>query len=358
MTIKTFLRVALEKKTQPWYGGDASLLHRINALKLLVSMGMRKNRVESIFWSVMAIESELEVVGRASFYDALLLLIENIEYKNPLGELHDQIEELQGRGENYSHLCVRVDRGFLKQTLVKVAGTLHQADIVDPFMHGTSAANAESVIAQKSRLNISNGMHDFGTGFYCFRDNMGAALSFAISKAIVYGGNPCVLVFLNHKKNVEGSLMNVNTKKIKDKTLKKVLEQDNEKFDSFVEARNSWNSGDWQNDTLLYWKTFVHLSRTYTGFWNSYANTCRPGNLGGTMGYLHDAADHNIDNTNDGGEPIVDPERWMQYCFYEPEALGYKILFVEFQFDFAQWEGNANAVDQDLMTAWRQYIKG
>ena len=50
--------------------------------------------------------------------------------------------------------------------------------------------------------------------------------------------------------------------------------------------------------------------------------------------------------TNDGGEPTADPNRWVPCCFDNSAALGEKVLFVEFQFHFTEWQFDSNAVDE------------
>jgi hypothetical protein len=42
--------------------------------------------------------------------------------------------------------------------------------------------------------------------------------------------------------------------------------------------------------------------------------------------------------TDRGEEPMIDEDKWVQYCFTNWDAaLGEEMLFIEFVFDYNQW---------------------
>jgi len=96
---------------------NPSLSERITAPSLFLKLGMDKKKVEERFKALIAIEKELGIFGKSSFVDTVDLLIEYIiDVKNPFGAVNDEIRELPGN-ENFSHICVRMERGNISSAI-------------------------------------------------------------------------------------------------------------------------------------------------------------------------------------------------------------------------------------------------
>jgi hypothetical protein len=75
-------------------------------------------------------------------------------------------------------------------------------------------------------------------------------------------------------------------------------------------------------------------------------------------GYLHDTDADTIEATDERSEPVVDDQKWIQYCFPKVDLLGNKILFLEF---FNDWVNNDSdkdlQLDAEINSLWNEYIR-
>jgi len=220
-------------------------------------------------------------------------------------------------------ICVRMERGNLKSAIETVEASLAGKGWHNFFLHGTKAAVLVDLVQNPdSSWDKSEGRHDFGEGWYCFRSNMIAALSFAVDKSFpTCRENPCIIAFPEPARNIDNQIIDVNHEKIKDKTL--TLRLQARTSTQLLNRRQHWE------ERTKNWKTALLLAR-----WKKlepilfYKASTR--NI--LKGWLHDTKTTGA--TNNGADPQIDPAEWIQYCVKDAEVLGEKMLFIEFD---AQW---------------------
>jgi hypothetical protein len=211
-------------------------------------------------------------------------------------------------------------KGHLFYSINLVKRELAKKGFGNLFMHGTKAAVPKGFA--EGGLRISGGgegeRHDFGNGIYCFRNDLCAALSFGADRSFS-GENPVVIAFLESRRKLK--IVDLNTFSYQDRVWKRLM--GSALYDKFVVRRNKWSGGD------ICWKTFVSACRY---------NTVRPSACECTVfkGWLHNPM--TTRETDRGEEPMIDEDKWVQYCFTNRDAaLGEEMLFKEFVSDYNQW---------------------
>jgi hypothetical protein len=342
--VMSFLSKHLKKELKK----DPSLHHRNRAPALFISMGMEISMVEAHFRFIMSFEKEMGIVGKASFVATIHGFIDNLGYNNPVDEITTGAQSIESfDGDRYYHYGVNMMPDHLGETLEDVglqfdSWARNNHFDVNPFMYGSTAARAAEVSDRRS-LRISLGRHDFGPGFYCFggglKSSLTQALSFAVDRSLP-GENPTIFVFPQPEKHIEKKMRSVDSRELKQKQLKSFLGYRYEDFDS---RRNDWRTED------ATWKSFVSLCRVHAYF---------PPRKFVYYGYLHDTDADKIEATNWGSEPVVDDEKWIQYCFPDILLLGSKILFLEFFKinDWVQNDSEKEQLDADINSLWNDYI--
>lgn len=221
-------------------------------------------------------------------------------------------------------------------------------------MHGTTASALEKIVKAYGNVAISHSSldstHDFGSGFYCFKDELRWALSFAIDrcwpimkdpetgKAIIKRCNPAIILFPNHDHTI------INGKKTlkiigppicnKDVNEMKKFWICKTAYNEFVECRKKWK----HDKKLGYWNDFVKLSLIYDEtpprMWSS--------NYQVYYGLMHS---NNLQDKPIGNKiPVVHKDGWIQYCFLDPKnnfVLGEERFFIEFDIDWNEWIDSA-----------------
>lgn len=116
-------------------------------------------------------------------------------------------------------------------------------------------------------------------------------------------------------------------------------------YQSFIDAQQQWEEED------INWKICVSLGQAYS------VDPPHPDDKI-LKGWLHDPRQEAMEKTRGGGEPSVDPDRWIQYCVKNPEWLGYKMIFIEFALDSDEWDNNPDDIDDDISTLWKNHVEG
>jgi hypothetical protein len=126
-----------------------------------------------------------------------------------------------------------------------------------------------------------------------------------------------VIAFLKPRKL---KIVDLNTFSYRDRIWKRLLGPS--LYDNFLVRRNTWSGGD------ISWKTFVSACRVYG---------VRPSACERTVfkGWLHNPM--TTRETDIGAEPMIDEDKWVQYCFTNGTLVGEEMLFIEFVFDYNQW---------------------
>jgi len=340
--LKRFLR----DKVEDVLLDEPTLCERRNGPALFLRLGIDEQLVEKRFTALMHIEKELGIVGKSSFVDTIDLLIENIEFRKHFGEVNDKIQDLT---ENFSHLCVRMERGNIFSAIDTATKEIQRKGWGNLFMHGTKAAVPVRLTKEpkKNQLAHSRSSHDFGLGLYCFRGDRSdliAALSFAVNRSFIYGENPCVIAFQEPLIGIDKRIIDVNREKIRQRQLSSSL--GDVRYGELVAAQNDWTA-DAKN-----WKTALCITRWYGLELAPFYKNCLRRTI--LMGWLHDAS--TTEATDEGAHPRIDAEEWIQYFVKDLYLLGEKKLFIEF--DVSKWEQWASErdVDRNIMVAWRNHM--
>mmetsp|Transcript_36009 Transcript_36009/g.39012 ORF Transcript_36009/g.39012 Transcript_36009/m.39012 type:complete len:510 (+) Transcript_36009:773-2302(+) len=327
------------------------LMKREHAAEFCLEIGMNPDVVDVKFEATKKFEEELGFTIKASILDAIFHLINHLDYDNPFGKVNNCIEE---RDKFKSYMGIRINPKNLKSQLGIIKEVLNKKRLADCFMHGTTATCLEKV-DQSGILNPSVSTeltpHDFGSGVYCFKGKLEAALSYGFDRswpqlnqsepnrkskgkrvnvANIPKDNPSVILFPDGQAPQKETFRVGFTDypKIDDyafsaaKLYKKFLK----------EIKKTWKETD-END--LKWKLFVKNAR--------YFNFIPETNKKIFYGWLHDS-DH-LDGTDKYmyNEPTIEAARWDQYCFTDiHKNLGEKKLFIELHMNWAEWVGEAS----------------
>ena len=208
----------------------------------------------------------------------------------------------------------------------------------DFYVHGTTGRDLKCIFSDNGKMNKSHAAdkmpHDFRDGFYCFKNKIPWALSFAVGSCwpvdfddnklpVIISCNPAVVLFPKPMHAlISNHLFEVgpNQKDIDEKDLKGMLVKDAD-FTVVTEARERWKN----NRELRYWKDFVKLSLCY--------QMVPAQTWGGKVvyGLMHDCRE----GKKPVGlkAPIPDVVGFIQFCFRNPNYLGTARLFIEFNMD-------------------------
>jgi len=355
--LKRLLRGSLENILL----ANSSLSERINGPSLFLELGMDKKMVEERFKALIAIEKELGIFGKSSFVDTVDLLIQYIDVKNPFGAVNDEIQELGGN-ENFSHICVRMERGNISSAIELVKNKLDGKKWSNLFMHGTKASVAEKIVQNPRSLPDKTGRHDFGNGLYCFRsdNDLIAPLASAVDRSFYGLENPCVIAFPEPFRDIDKRIIDVHTTTIKKKTLRNGILDDGE-FNLLRTRQRQWKEE--EGEQVKNWKTALAIARWHGKQPEKFYRVSQP--LTGIIlkGWLHD--DKATPFTDEGADPKIDADGWIQFCVTDPALLGKKKVFIEFQMEWKQWaEDNETVDDRSLISVndeisilWRNYMQ-
>ena len=329
---------------------DSSLCNRINGPSLFLKLGMDKEVVEKRFSALIGIEEELQIVGKSSFVDTIDLMIDYIEVKNPVGQVNDKIQDMG----SYARICVRMEKGKLLQAIELVESQLKGKGWHNLFEHGTKASVAMETFSNRKSFEMSNGKHDFGPGLYCFRNDLLASLSFAADRSFPSKENPCIFAFPEPRDDIDDKTVDINGTAIEQALLQKLL-VDEDQYNELEEAQRTWNSEE-KN-----WNTALALARWYqkdlTRFYGD-------NEIQVLKGWLHDV--NKTDGTDQGEHPVLDSDKWIQYCVKDQAWLGKKIVFIEFDMQWEQWDrrrgdtpdDTLDRIDNDITEVWRKHMEG
>jgi len=214
-------------------------------------------------------------------------------------------------------------------------------------MHGTKASTPKYISKDPENRNlpISVGKHDFGGGWYFFRDDIIAAFSFAVDRGFLWQENPCVVTFPEPECAIDKIIIDVNHKEINMKKLRKYHLRSETQFNDLNNAQQGWD------EKTKNWEIAVALSR----WWGLQLENIYPGKPKILMGWLHDG-DTTGATDNFRAEPQIDADKWMQYCVKDWYVLGKKMLFIEFMIDWDQWD-DREAISGDITGLWRQHME-
>ncbi|CAB9524855.1 expressed unknown protein [Seminavis robusta] len=297
--------------------------------------------VRKRFEVIRNLEKEFGVQGKTPTLVSIKCLVDRLGVNNPFGKKEDfdtKIKENYRGDERLSYLGVNLKKGSVADVVRQTQTVLDGCKFNECFMHGTTATELEEIFADNLRLDHSyaarNVKHDFGQGVYCFKGQLKWALYFAIdccwqgslpddpnSPEPHSDGNPAIVVCLEPFHIEDDQIFQVGSKKpFTDEELKKRLPRS---FSSFAEKRDSWEK---VSDEEQNWKEFVKLARTYG---------TRPKDCVYYVGWLHDC--YRTTATDKCAEPVIDKDRWEQYCFSMEDFLGENFLFIEFNVNWNEW---------------------
>jgi hypothetical protein len=98
--------------------------------------------------------------------------------------------------------------------------------------------------------------------------------------------------------------------------------KDYKKYKEFEKELNKSGS----NEEERRWKEFLKLARFFGEV---------PDGKRLFSGWLHDCEATAL--TDSCSQPIIDKDRWMQYCFTQSADLGDALLFIELNVDWNEW---------------------
>lgn len=321
-----------------------------NASNLCIAVGMNEAAVRLRFKLIENLEKEFPFLTRkTSILHSIRHVIDTIHVFNRFGELQDIDDQIRRRGyqetEWLSYLGVKWKKSQITDMVREVENTIQNyvSSRHGFFVHGTVGCDLEKLLkVDDGELQLSGTTgtltHDFGPGFYCFKDDIPKALSFAINRcwpiaedpvtgdAVVGRCNPALILFPDHDHTIicsKNKTLEVRGKPMNAKLLEAVKDGMEDKiFAAFVECRKKW-----KNDRRLgFWKDLVKLSLIHnfmpqplTGYHVFY-------------GPMHSA----IEEHKPTGDktPVVDKDEWTQYCFRNTKSLGEERMFVEFDIDW------------------------
>ncbi|KAL3914548.1 MAG: hypothetical protein SGILL_006065, partial [Bacillariaceae sp.] len=207
-------------------------------------------------------------------------------------------------------------------------------------------------------VKYSTGRHDLGEGFYAFK-NLHQAINWAVSRTWDLfednngsrGDNAGVMVMQDlpdYARDIGMELIDVGSKRLfKESDLADQLNENEQQ--AWQDALKRWID---IGDEDMNWKEFVLLSRCFG---------LSPQEPHIYYGLLHEVG--STSKTDDGADPVVDPDGWIQYCvrprFRRRIAkMGRRKLFLEFEINWDEWYDpkTAHAVrdqmDEDIIRAW------
>lgn len=326
------------------------LLKRKNANKLCLALGMDEEIVQIKFEANRKFVELTGIDFKAPILDSIHHLIHDLGYDNPFGDANDRIERsYQGRG-NISYRGVEINPNNFLKKINLLEEELANHGYGQSFMHGTTATTLK-MIRDNTSLTPNNSRHDFGPGLYCFKGKLVQALSYSFDRswpdpgsrskgkgkgkpkkiniANITKDNPSVAIF-PEAKTPANETFNVGVTKYpyNNDDLRELIP---DAYKTFDQKQKEWKAEDFE------WKKFVKLARSHD---------IRPDGYKVFYGWLHDS-DHS-EGTKNCREPVVEKDRWVQYCFTKTDgrSLGIKKIFIELHLDWAQWVGQASTVEE------------
>jgi len=330
-----------------------SILKGKNAKECCLMLGMNAKIVEIKF---AATREFAEAMGEdfkfPSILDSIFHLIQNLDYDNPFGEVNNHIAGNYNEQNGLSYIGKSVNPENYQEVIESVETVLEKHGFGNCFMHGTTATNLQRIC--DSHLENSVGKHDFGTGVYCFRGRLRRALAYAFHRSWphvniekkwtknrasknqkpktmnisrITKDNPSVIVFPRGEAP-ENTTFHVGHAEYPygDEELCTLL---GKKYKAFKEGQASWRTQKDKNLPEFRWKHFVKLARCYG---------LVPVGKRIFRGWLHDS--DFLTATERCQEPVIDVNRWEQYCFTHPLIdLRYEsnMIFIELHVDWAEW---------------------
>ena len=323
------------------------LMKRENAKELCLLLGMNPVLVDLKFLATEAFEKKFNFdFKKCRIVNSIFHLISQFGVSNPFGKVTkdnriEDYEERKGHLFRLRYFGVRaVASSYTAKTsshatpngfvplIDSINNVLSQHDLDDFYMHGTTATNLQNIVNDGS-VGISSGKkkHDFGPGLYCFKGKMEGALMYAFDRSWPKNktqDNPSVVLFNteNYPPIDESDIFHVGHTPYPTNELQKTARRNDEveKYDKMVKNQKSWSKTDWQ------WKQFVKAS-LYLGFVPRHKELF--------YGLIHDS--DQLGSTGNCREPQPDSDRWIQYCFPDPEVLGRNLIFIELHIDWREW---------------------
>jgi hypothetical protein len=318
-----------------------------NEIEFRIAVGMDEKYVRKRHEAVSNLREAFGLKSKTPTIASILHLIRKIRFKNPFIDDLQRIEQEKGEEGvkiDYGMDGIKIDlpkewlqyRGYkverndvnsLRQTVQHDFETDGDDQL---FVHGTSGAKLIEIYQMKRQMlpswNSSQYNHDFGTGFYCFKDQWSHALSFAIDRCHpkfvddrFESSNPCLVLFPDCKLE-DDDFYNTHGN------------HDDNLFHLFF--REEWNSflthlqANPTDEEKMNWMKFAKMAMYFGQV---------PDHGIGYRGYLHKCESTTKTIRNLYTIPKIDPEEWKQYCILLPRKLGIKRIFVEFDVDWNEW---------------------
>jgi len=347
------------------------LMNHENAAELCIALGMNEAVVRLRFKLIRNFATDLDIpVGKTHILHSIQHLIDTIYASNPFGEDCDiDTNEICShyRGKSWlSYLGVHWTPGEIVEPVERVEQILDLHIQNDFYAHGTTGWGLDALLDGDLVPSVSTKKlgHDFGTGFYCFKNEIRCALSFAVDRcwpvaedpdnegiAIVKNTNPALVLFPKPNQadiNKYSFEVDRNSKKpLNEKDLKTLKPKFHSEtaYTEFIDARKKWEG----DKTLGYWKDYVKLSLCY--------------HIDLTAGQGHRVVYGLMHNSDEGKRPlrtkvpVPDKDGWVQYCFKEEFAHellkpDYQMVFVEFCVEWSDWfklQGGTDIATADIL---------
>ena len=336
-----------------------------NAANFCIAVGMNDAAVHLRFELIENLEKELPFPTRIMhILHSIQHLINTIHVNNPFGhegDIDGQVRAFGYRGKNWlSYLGVRWPKSQIVETVGEVQAKIEECvpSRNGFFVHGTSGTGLEKIMIDDGEFILSGDSslsHDFGPGFYCFKDKIPWALSFAVDRcwpvqrhpenenvAIIKSSNPSIVVFPkpDHTifSNERDVALEIRGKPMDDKALEQLQKlrsmAGTRTYDEFVDCRKQWKN----DKDLGYWKDFVKLSLIY--------KVIPPAAKGYVVYYGPMHSDVEQDKPTGDKIPVVHEPELTQYCFRNIDPLGTELIFLEFDVDWNEWVEQESDYDE------------
>lgn len=326
--LKNYLWDSVEIKLRQ---AGPELRKREKAAELSIFLGMPEDVISTKYKAMAHFEKTTKVYCPRDAVSSIKALIQSIDVPNPFGSAtNGAIEQLSGVRHNASHLHEKLQANSITQDINAIRRVIADAGHNDLFMHGTRAADLRKIFDDEGVLFHSEGLHDFGPGAYCFRNNFLAALTLALDRSYP-DDNLGMVLYLGPHPDVHLKLVDVNTYVLNHATLSTApTDPSYIRFNGIVSGL--------PNDQYKLWKTNL-LAIRYLREELSTQGVAKPI----FHGWLHECA--STGDTNRGAVPIVDPDGWIQHAFTFSKDLGRNVLYLEFNIDWNEW-ASAEQVDE------------